>query len=53
MQLEWTIKDDFPKFAKNIENVILYAQFEQALIPEQDTVNVEIKILMSTGLFEH
>ena len=51
MQMEWTIKDDFPKLARTIDNAILYAKFANVPIPEQDAVNAGIKMLMSTGVF--
>ena len=52
MQMKQTIKDDFLKLAKTTNNAILYTKFAQAPIPEQDAVDIGIKMLMSTGLFE-
>ncbi len=52
MQLEWTIKNGFPKLAKTIDNAILYTHYVQAPIPNNDAVDTIIKMLMSNCLFE-
>ena len=52
MNMEWHIDDDFPKLARTIDDAILYAQFANAPITDQDATDAGMRMIMSTGVFE-
>ncbi len=50
--MEWHIDDDFPKLARTIDDAILYAQFANAPITNQDAVDAGMHMIMNKGVFE-
>ena len=52
MGFEWTIADNFTILVKKIDDPQLFTEFAQAPTPSHKVVNVGIKLIMHTGLFE-
>ena len=51
MNMEWHIDDSFPKLARAIDDAILYAQFANAPITNQDAVDAGMRMIMTTDVF--
>ena len=52
MNMEWHINDDFPKLTRTINDAILYVQFSNAPITDQDAVDAGMRMIISSAMFE-
>ena len=51
MHVEWTPTDGFEKLVTQINIGVMYAQYVDHPIPEQDMVDTFIMVIMKCGLF--